>query len=182
MRKIEIQTSKVKLILMLFGSVLFSIGGFLLAKNPENFTSFRHSNIEFIRISGITALCFFGLILIYIILKLFDKKPGLIIDDDGITDNSSGVSVGLILWKDIVSIHTEKIQSTKFLIIRVDNPEKYIAGSYRFKKNLLRANMKMYGTPLSISSNGLKSNFNGLEELIKTEFEKHKENRKTKLE
>jgi hypothetical protein len=175
MRKIEIPTSRTKLILMFIVSILFAVGGIILAKNPEEFISYRYRNPEIIRIVGIFAVCFFCLVGIYIVPKLFDKKPGLILDENGIIDNSSAVSVGLILWKDIISIRTEKVQSTKFLIIEVDNPEKYVSGSSKFKNFLLKANMKMYGTPLSISSNGLKYNFNNLEELIKMEFEKHKE-------
>lgn len=174
MQKIEIPTSRTKLILILISSILFVVGGIYLTKNPEEFISLKFRNPEIIRIVGIVAVCFFGLVCIYVVPKLFDKKPGLILDDNGITDNSSAISVGLILWKDIISIRTIKVQSTKFLIIKVKNPKKYLSGSSKFKNFLLKANMKMYGTPLSISSNGLKYNFNNLEELVKMGFEKHK--------
>ena len=85
---------------------------------------------------------------VYIPIKLFDKKPGLILDENGIYDNSGVVSVGFILWKDIESIRIEKIKSTKILIINVHNPKKYIDRSNRFKKVLLNLNTKLYGTPL----------------------------------
>lgn len=174
MQKIEIPTSRTKLILILIGSILFTVGGIYLTKNPEEFISLRYRNPDVIRIVGIVAVCFFGLVGVYIVPKLFDKKPGLILDHNGLTDNSSAMSVGLILWKDIISIRTIKVQSTKFLIIKVKNPKKYLSGSNKFKSFLLKANMKMYGTPVSISSNGLKYNFNKLEELVKMEFEKYK--------
>ena len=174
--KIEIPTSKIKLILILFGLILFVVLGIYLAKNPDYFVSERHRNPEMIRIVGVFSVSFFSLIGFYVIIKLFDSKPGLIIDEKGITDNSSAIAIGLILWKDIVSIRTEKIQTTNFLIIEVNNPEEYIKNTSRFKKFLLKTNFRIYGTPLSINASGLKTNFKNLETLIQTEFEKHKLN------
>ncbi len=69
----------------------------------------------------------------------------------------------------------QQVVSTKFLLIYVVDPEKYIekAGGGA-KAKLMRSNMEMYGTPLSITSNALKYNFDALEQLIKTEFERNK--------
>jgi len=72
-------------------------------------------------------------------------------------------------------IKTEQVMSTKFLLIEVKNPEKYIGkAKSRMKARLMKTNMKMYGTPLSITSNTLKYDFNELEKLIQTEFENSK--------
>jgi len=38
----------------------------------------------------------------------------------------------------------------------------------------LRLNMKMYGTPLSITATTLKYEFEKIEEIIRTEFKKYK--------
>ena len=107
--------------------------------------------------------------------KLSDKKPGLIIDKNGITDNSNASSIGLIEWSDISEIKTSQVMSTKFIMIEVINPEKYIEKAKNgMKAKLMRANMKMYGTPLSITSNTLNYNFEELEKLIETEFRRNK--------
>ncbi len=64
--------------------------------------------------------------------------------------------------------------STKFLLIEVKNPEKYIKNAKGgMKARFMKTNMKMYGTPLSITSSTLKYGFNELEKLIQTEFEKY---------
>jgi len=173
-QKTEIKSSKFKLALMLIFSFIFIALGVFLVKNPEHFVSYRYKNIEYIRIMGIVLVLFCSVAFVYIPKKLFDKKSGLILDDIGINDNSSAVSVGLIRWTDIISIRTEKVRSTNFLIISVSNPEKYIKSSNKLTGVLLKANMKMYGSPLSISSSGLKCDFLDLEKIIKTEFEKHK--------
>ncbi len=65
--------------------------------------------------------------------------------------------------------------STKFLLICVENPEKYIGKTKNgMKAKLMRTNMKMYETPLSITSNTLKYNFIKLETLIQTAFKEYK--------
>ena len=58
--------------------------------------------------------------------------------------------------------------STKFLLIKLSNPEKYIEkAKNEMTARLMRTNIKMYGTPLSITSNTLKYDFEKLEKLIK---------------
>ena len=48
-------------------------------------------------------------------------------------------------------------------------------GVYGFKRKLMQGNMKMYGTPLSITSNTLKYNFDDLQRLIKDKLIEQKE-------
>jgi hypothetical protein len=64
--------------------------------------------------AAIAAILFFGFGIFYFLRKLIDKKPGLIIDDNGIIDNSSAVSVGLIPWSDIEHISTTNVMKQKF--------------------------------------------------------------------
>ena len=176
--KIEIPLSKNKLFLGIGGSVLFVILGLWLFLNEDSFQehSFRLlRNPMVAKVVGVLGILFFGMTCVFGIKKLFDKKVGLIIDSSGITDNSNASSVGLIEWNDITDIKTKQVMSTKFLMINVSNPEKYIEKAKNgLRAKLMRSNMKMYGTPLSITSNTLKYNFEKLEQLIQTEFEKNK--------
>jgi hypothetical protein len=175
--KIEIPLSKKKIVLLLLGSIAFVAGGIWIATNPEKFTPniFRITNPEIIRIGGIVGILFFSATGIYGIKKLFDKKVGLIIDSDGITDNSNISSIGLIKWNDIEQIRTKQVMSTKFLLIDIVNPKKYIGKAKNgMEAKLMKANMNMYETPFSITSNTLKYNFEELEKLIQTEFKRNK--------
>lgn len=176
--KIEIPLSKNKLFLGIGGSILFVLLGIWLYLNAENFQehSFRLlRNPMVAKGVGIIAILFFGATGIFGFRKLFDKKVGLIIDSNGITDNSNALSVGLIEWNDITEIITTQVMSTKFLLIKVNDSEKYIGKVKNgMKAKLMRSNMKIYGTPLSITSNNLKYDFGELEKLIQTEFERNK--------
>lgn len=97
----------------------------------------------------------------------------LIIDLNGITDNSSNLSVGLIKWTDITDIRSDNDNSTKFLYIFVKNLEKYIQKK-KFTRRLMRMNLNMTGTPLYISSITLKCSFKELERIVFKEFDRYK--------
>lgn len=97
---------------------------------------------------------------------MFDKTSGLIIDENGIFDNTHAISVGLIKWADITGIRTEQIASTKFILIYTTNPEFYLNKATGFTRKLMEANNNMYGTPLSLTSTLLNCNFDDLEQLI----------------
>jgi len=175
--RIEIPLSKKKITLLLLAAIAFVACGIWIATNPEIFIPniFRITNPEIIRIGGIMGILFFGAAGIYGIKKLFDKKVGLIIDSNGINDNSNASSIGLIEWSDISEIRTKQVMSTKFLLIDILNPDKYIAKAKNgFQAKLMKANMNMYETPLSITTNTLKYDFGKLEKLIQTEFKKNK--------
>ncbi len=174
---IEIPLSKKKITLLLLASIAFVAAGIWITINPEIFIPniFRITNPQIIRIGGIAGVLFFGAGGIYGIKKLFDKKIGLIIDSNGITDNSNASSIGLIEWNDISEIRIKQVMSTKFLLIDIVNPDKYIGkAKNRVQTKLLKANMNMYDTPLSITSNTLKYDFQELEKIIQAEFKKIK--------
>ncbi|PWN63542.1 hypothetical protein C1631_021405 [Chryseobacterium phosphatilyticum] len=166
MNTIEIESSKTKLLLMLLGSLIFVILGVFLTTNPDIFVSVIFRNIIFIRIVGIISIIFFGLCLIFLTKVFLTKKINLIISKEGIVDNSSYVSVGAIFWDDIISIKRIDVMSTKFLIINVKDPNKYLNTQSGIKRKLLQKTFKTYGTPISISSNTLAYNFDELEKVI----------------
>lgn len=166
MNRIEIPISKTKIFILLVGAIMFVLLGILFIITPDTFISTIFQNPQTIRVAGVAGVLFFGTALMYGLRKLFDKKSGLIIDESGITDNTNASSVGLINWSDITDIKTEKVMSTKFLLIYTSNPDKYLESVGGLKRKLMEGNMKMYGTPLSITSNTLKYNFDKLEKLI----------------
>lgn len=174
-RKVEIPLSKLKLILMLLGSALFVIGGILFIINPTRFESFIVRSPTIIFVSGCLSILFFGLLSYFILKKIKDKKPGLIISDLGLTDNSTALSVGFIPWIDIDSIKELRVFSQKFINIIVKNPEDYINRQKSpLKRKVSQQNYKRFGSPIEISTNGLKINYDKLFLLIKTKFEEVK--------
>jgi len=170
---IEIELSKTKLLFLLLGSTVFVALGILFVLNLAGIQSDLFGNLEFIRIVGVVSLVFFGLCLVYIAIKLFDSKVGLSINENGIIDNSNAASVGLIDWEDITDIRTIQIASNKILLVETSKPEKYIERARNgLISRAMKANCKMYGTPISIISNSLKITHDDLEKLLLEEFGK----------
>lgn len=167
-KRVEIPLSKSKLSLLLLGSIVFiATGVWLVMAAPVT-----HYPVIFCRALGIVCVLFFGVIALSIASKLQDNSRGLIIDEDGITDNSSAVSGGLIVWRDIEDISVIEIGRQKLIILEVRNPEKYIERQTHFlQKKAMQSNLKMYNSPLSISANGLKCDFEDLYRLIKDNLE-----------
>jgi len=98
MTEIKIPLSKKKKSLMLLGAAIFVLLGVLFVVRPENLTSPLHQNIALIRLVGMLSVVFFGACAIYGMIKIFDKKYGLIIGTEGIIDNTNASSIGLINW------------------------------------------------------------------------------------
>jgi len=147
---LEIPLSKGKLIILFVGSLLFVAAGFWFIKQPETITQ---------TVAMPPAI----LILIFIFKKFFDTKAGIIINRNGIYDNSSGVSAGFIPWGDISNISTMEISKQKLIMIEVINPEVYINRQTNFiAKKASAINHKMYGSPINISANSLQYKFDDL--------------------
>jgi hypothetical protein len=176
--KIEIPINKKKIILLFLGSIILLIGAILMTIEPKEITIFYPKAMIFgsetVRIIGVVGIVFFCAASIFGVNKIFDKKAGLIIDNKGITDNSSALSIGLIEWKDINEIKLTQVNSIKFLMIGVNEPEKYISKARnRVKAKLMKINMNMYGSPIYITSNSLKYNFEELQIIVQSEFKKN---------
>ena len=126
----------------------------------------------FYKIISLVAVLFFGMTGVFGLTKVFDNKPGLIINQQGLIDNSSMVSGKLVKWSDIIGLEVSQIQSTKFLLIFVQNPEHYMDQASYVGRFWMKLNHKTYGTPLSISSNSLKCNFDQLIKMIEEHIPK----------
>ena len=57
-----------------------------------------YGNSNFIFALGLIYAIFFGIIAVSMIQKISEKKAGLVINKQGVTDNSSGLSIGFIPW------------------------------------------------------------------------------------
>jgi hypothetical protein len=172
-----IELSRTKLVLLIAGSLLMAamgvwffmagIGGSLIGALG------RFGRPWMIHALGAAAVLFFGGCGIYAIVKSFDRKPGLVLGPTGIVDNSSAVAAGFIPWSDVTGVEIFRFGSQKMLVIRVADPEKYVARGNPLKRALNRANTNMVGSPVAISSNALRIPFNELREEVASRFARH---------
>ena len=164
---IEIPLSKKKMTLLLIGCIVFVLLGLWMVIARPSGSGFLFGNPVISLIVGMVAVLFFGMIGVSIFRKFSEKKPGLVINREGIADHSSGVSAGLIPWSDIEDVRVSQVMNQKFLMIIVSNPESYFEKvSNPIKRNAMKMNYKSYGSPISISAGALKTDFASLERLL----------------
>ena len=178
--KIVIELSKSKLTKLLIFSILFLLAGlWMITTNPQTSNPvFNNPIVKAIASYGSTIMGLFGIY--FFTRKLFDKKPGLIIDENGIYDNTSAFHFGLIPWSDISQIYERTVQASiaskqHFVTVGLINPDKYISRENNaIKRKMLAVNANSYGSPIHISTNGLKINHNDLLKILNEEFTKYK--------
>ena len=159
-----IKLSRKKLVLLLLISLAFiAAAWWMLTFDDEAIREVRTlSNPVIFRAVGIAALIFGVVGLAITVRKFFDSRPGLVLSAEGLHDNSSGVSAGLIPWSDVTGFQVGQIQRTKFVVILVKDNEKYLQRGNALQKALHRANTRMVGSPLSIASTTLDIGFEEL--------------------
>lgn len=162
-QRIEIKVSKKKSILLFLGSIILtgaSVWVLSIAEAQERYDPLVA------RVAGYAGSVFFAFCAISIFFKLFNRKPGLIIDKDGILDHSSAFSGHLITWDAITGLRVGQYKSTRFILIDLADPEAFISSMSGIKKALVQANHRMFDTPASIASTNLDCSFEELFHLI----------------
>lgn len=178
LEKRVIEFNKKKVVQLILGAIAFMlIGIWFLSMDPEFIDSQRRfNNPIFIYGLGVVSILFFGLCSFFGIKKLLTNSPGLIISAEGILDNSSGISMGLIPWTDVTGIGVYEVQKQKFISIRVADPEKYANNGNAIQRMANRANIKMCGTPINISAGTLNIDHDNLLAVINKYYQNCVEN------
>jgi len=168
--ELVIRLSKKKLVLVILGTAAFvgvSIWIWLIAESQDLYGP------RFLKSVALVGGVFFGFCGCYAVKKVFDTRPGLIIDSTGIVDNSSSVSAGRIRWCEISAVRVAVISGQKLLVINLIEPQKYLARSGFLKRKLSGASVWITGSPINISSNSLCLNFDELFDVVTEAFERH---------
>jgi hypothetical protein len=168
---IIISSNKGKILKLFVGSIVFIALSYWIWNKADFQTHFEPLEMKIVAIAG---AIFFGIAAIFSFYKLFDRNAGLVIDVEGIHDNSSAIGSRIIKWNNITGLSIEQIQKTKLLILSVNNAEELISAESKFKRWLMSANYKKYGTPIVISSTSLNITFDELVKTISGMLEKYK--------
>ena len=160
---------------MLFVACLvFVVIGLWFAISPGTFVTTIIRNRSAISVGGFLSIVVFGFFGVVVLKKIFDKRPGLIISEQGITDNSSGVSAGFIPWSDITAIKEKAVATQRFLNVIVKNPQEYIEKQRSgFKRKIMQKNYDMFQMPIGISTNALKISHEELKQILKERLIEH---------
>jgi hypothetical protein len=170
--EVVIPLSKGKVALLLLGAVAFVVGSIWIWSIADGQTRYNPLYMKAVAIAGVS---FFGLCAMYGCVKVFDTRPGLIIDDQGVVDNSSAVAAGRILWNEVVALNVSEIAGQRFITIVVTDPQRFVERRNVLSRMLNAANTKMTGSPINISSNSLALKFDDVVQALTAAFDKHKD-------
>ncbi|CAD7804790.1 hypothetical protein CHRY9390_01274 [Chryseobacterium aquaeductus] len=179
---VVIPLSRMKMTLLFLGAVAIGVLGLiLLIYEPE---SINHSNrFSWIMkpvprfLAGFFCVMFSGFSAITMLFRLFNKKPGLIINEKGIYDNSTAVALGFISWKDITEVKKITVNHSSFILIVVRNPIDYLNKTTQWLKlRALKMNFRYYDTPICISAHSLQIKFDELYKLLVDNLDQSKRN------
>lgn len=167
---------KRKLLLLFLNLGFILLGLFLLIKANELKPFSMVSSVWIVRIAGATGILYFGILLISY-FKIIFRKDALVIDKDGIVENSSFNGVGRIYWSQISEIKRLDAGPVHYILIFVKEPDALIRenGNW-FERWHLRNNLKRYRTPIVISMIWLHIYIDELESLLRNYLKEYRNN------
>ena len=111
----------------------------------------------------------------YYINRLFiAKRPGFVINSEGIIDNSSMLGAQSFKWSNIIRFGTTSAMTASIVLVFVNDPDVVTKNDNYLRPFFRASNTKTYGTPFLISSGALDCSFNDLNRLLLEGFEKYK--------
>ena len=125
---------------------------------------------------GAAGMLFFGVCGGWILARLFSHRVSLILDREGLLDNSSAIPAGKIPWDQISRIGFTSVSSQRFLGIDVKDRSVLASSSSAFRRWMDDANAGITGFPVNIPSTTIDRTLEELEALI-LRYWKHPESR-----
>lgn len=165
MREIKIYKTTWKALKLLALTIPFIVIGVWLITRVES------SLID--RIMGWIGVSFFGLGIPIGIFHLFDRRPQIIISEDGIWDRTNNQDE--IKWDQIKDAHSLYIYGQKFITLKTDKSFKFKRKQYIWALKLTKA---VGAQELNLHLGQVNMNSNKLASFIKEMIQSNKENRK----
>ncbi len=129
MQEIKLYNSIGKNLLYLLGcSIFVAIGIWMVLSSDETFKF----------VIGIVSILFFGIGVVVIPFRLFDRSPRVIINDEGIFDRT--LDIGTIKWRDIKDAYLQSVHGTEFISLDLEDNNKYLQRTSKTKVKIASYN------------------------------------------
>ena len=159
--------SKRKLVFALLGCMVFVALGIWLWGRRDQYEGFAHTKAVF---ASVTCMLFFGAGIPVLAFKVFDTRPGLVLNAQGIH------SLGLFGFRPVIPWHhitgTRIVQlpqgRVRILLIDTDNVEETLAGMSGITRLVARFSLAQYGALHSVASNNLQVDIDELQRIIES--------------
>ena len=169
---IVIRAPRMKLLFLFALSAIFVAAGSWLFLIPMSFLS------PLTKAVGLLGILFGGLSGGWYLSRMFSNRMSLILDQEGLLDNSSGAPAGRIGWDQISRVGIVSLQNNRFVGIDVVDRKAFAASSSPFRRYIEESNAAITGFPVNIPSFAVDRSLEELRDLIRKYWQNPKE-RKT---
>ncbi len=154
-----IRFKKGKIVRLMLMGLVMSAASVAICFMPEGATPFPS---VLLRILGVVGVVFFGLGFLVYVAQFFSRRPALIVDRQGIVDNTTYPGVGRVYWAEIRGLRVGHVRKVPFLIVDVHDPQKFLPLGNMFQRFLRASSARMIGSPISLAATSLDAHFEGL--------------------
>lgn len=157
-----------KLVYSLLISLLFVAAGIWMLTDDSMGDDNLFSKLLIRYPAGISCILLFGLGACLFARRLFTRKHSyaLALDESGLLVPDFTNRDTVIYWKDIRYFTTYLVARQRILVPVLENPKEYIEREpMRYKKIMMRMNLRSYGSPFGLSASIMNCSF---EEIVQT--------------
>ncbi|MEK4044235.1 STM3941 family protein [Paenibacillus sp. FSL H8-0048] len=147
-----VAASRVKILLMLAGALLFVIVGIQFLVWSQGVTP----DLAILLLTlGIVCTVLFGLSALVLLIMLLRRTPLIVVDAQGIDDQSSAIPAGRLMWEEISDIRLIRYSGQKNICIYLTDPKAYLARQRGWRRWLMAINQRLVGTPVNIAGQSM---------------------------
>lgn len=161
-----------KLPLLALGSVL--LAAFVVLNRPHE--SGINLALPFVITISVSLVFIIGFLLGTLYFRQIIKNgPGIIIDNTGFTDYSSGLAAGYIPWAEVKGLKTitQPRHKRRSISVILKDPNTILdRQTNALKRKAMIVNFRNYGSPIQLSPNSLQCSFDELLKHLQTHFDR----------
>ncbi|MBS1581800.1 MAG: hypothetical protein JST66_06315 [Bacteroidetes bacterium] len=167
---VVVQRSRKRGVLTLvFCAVFLALCWWLWNKEPSGSAFHDGEAKAFAPIGGV----FFSLLAVQAAVRLFDRRPGLIVDTLGLHDRTTMFGYVHVPWSHLAGIHEVRVKKVRLLAVRLKDPAAFLGRWRGWKRWSFQWNMDHHGSPVIISANTLACSFDELERIVRAGMAAH---------
>lgn len=126
-----------------------------------DFDSSRWSPVT-VKVFGVIGVLLFSFLAFLPAVQLFDRRPGAILNKDGLTYNDGIKSTKHLRWSDIADISPSQVHLQKFIAFQPHDLPAFLAALSGTARKVAQSNVKMTGAPFHITAVNLTTDFDNL--------------------
>ena len=155
MDQVIVKNSRFRYVLLLLIAIGFVVAGLYIVFGANGAGN---------ALLGWVSIIFFGSGIPLFAWQLYDSRPRLIIDEQGILDRTLGV--GRIPWSEITQAHIQTLSGNDFICLELEHPEEYAAKLSPVRRAASSANRALGCTDFIINLSGVNASTEEIFELI----------------